>query len=75
MIEKGVCPEQARMILPQSMLTEWIWTGSLYAWSRLYRLRVDSHAQAEVQVYAHLVGAICSKHFPLSWNALTGDLT
>jgi thymidylate synthase (FAD) len=75
MIEKGVCPEQARMILPQSMLTEWIWTGSLYAWSRMYRLRVDSHAQAEVQMYAHLVGNICSKHFPLSWNALTGDLT
>jgi thymidylate synthase (FAD) len=74
MIDSGVCPEQARMILPQSMLTEWIWTGSLYAWSRMYRLRVDIHAQAEVQEYAYKVSAICAKKFPLSWNALTGDL-
>jgi thymidylate synthase (FAD) len=74
MVDSGVCPEQARAILPQSMMTEWIWTGSLYAWSRMYRLRVDTHAQAEVQEYAYKVGAICAGKFPLSWNALTGDL-
>lgn len=71
MIVNGVCPEQARAILPQTMVTQWIWTGSLYAWSRMYKLRVDPHAQREVQSYAEQVGDIASKHFPLSWNALT----
>jgi thymidylate synthase (FAD) len=52
------------------MMTEWIWTGSLYAWSRMYNLRVDAHAQAEVQEYAREVGLICAKYFPLSWSAL-----
>lgn len=70
MIESGVCAEQARMVLPQSMMTEWIWTGSLYAWNRMYLLRSDSHAQFEVRIYAKLVDQICSKHFPLSWRAL-----
>jgi thymidylate synthase (FAD) len=70
MIAKGVCPEQARAVLPQSMMTEWIWTGSLYAWSRMYNLRIDAHAQAEVQEYAREVGLICAKYFPLSWSAL-----
>lgn len=71
MISKGVCPEQARAILPQSAVTQWIWTGSLYAWSRMYKLRADPHAQREVQSYAQQVGEIASKYFPLSWNALT----
>jgi len=70
MITAGVCPEQARMILPQNMMTEWIWTGSLYAWSRMYQLRSDSHAQFEARIYAELVSKICSKYFPISWRAL-----
>ncbi len=74
MVEAGVCPEQARAVLPQSTYTEWVWSGSLYAWSRMYRLRVDKHAQAEVQEYAYLVGEICQQKFPMSWDALTGDL-
>lgn len=77
MIEDGICPEQARMVLPQSMMTEWIWTGSLYGWARMYNLRSDSHAQREVQIYAHRVGKICSSLFPISWSCLcardTGD--
>lgn len=72
MVEEGVCPEQARMVLPQSMMTEWIWSGSLYAWSRMYNLRADSHAQREVQAYAAEVGTICGKLFPVSWQELTG---
>jgi thymidylate synthase (FAD) len=71
MLADGVCAEQARAILPQSMMTDWIWTGSLYGWSRMYELRVDAHSQREVQHYAHLVGAICSRLFPLSWRALS----
>jgi len=71
MIASGICAEQARMVLPQSMMTEWIWTGSLYAWARMYGLRVDSHAQREVQLYAERVDAICSALFPISWRELT----
>ena len=49
MLKDNICPEQARAILPQAMMTEWIWTGSLYAWSRMYNLRADSHSQVEVR--------------------------
>jgi thymidylate synthase (FAD) len=70
-VTNGICPEQARAILPQSMMTEWIWTGSLYGWSRMYALRADPHTQKETQEYAHRVGEICSKYFPISWRALT----
>lgn len=71
MIENGVCAEQARAVLPQSMMTEWIWTGSLYAWSRMHNLRIDPHAQSEVRDYAVDVGRVCSNLFPISWSALT----
>ena len=69
--EMNMCPEQARAYLPQSMMTEWIWTGSLYAWSRMYNLRSDQHAQREVRFYANRVADICRKYFPLSWEALS----
>lgn len=49
MIEVGVAPEQARMILPQSMYTSYYVTGSLAAWARAYKLRIDPHAQKEIQ--------------------------
>lgn len=68
---KGVCPEQARIILPQSMLTEFIETGSLAAYARLYKLRTDPTAQREIQELANAVGAAIEKHFPVSWKALT----
>jgi thymidylate synthase (FAD) len=71
MLKDNICPEQARAILPQAMMTEWIWTGSLYAWSRMYNLRSDSHSQVEVRSYAAAIGSICDKYFPLSWRALT----
>lgn len=68
-----MCPEQARAFLPQAMMTEWIWTGSLYAWARMYNLRSDSHAQKEVQFYASRVAEEMTKYFPMSWNALTNE--
>lgn len=71
LLEKGVCPEQARAVLPQSMYTEWIWTGSLYAWARMYELRSSDTAQAEVRDYAKAVSAVCLNLFPVSWKALT----
>jgi thymidylate synthase (FAD) len=54
MIEAGVAPEQARMVLPQSMYTEMYTTGSLAAWARAYKLRSESHAQKEIQDLAAL---------------------
>lgn len=67
----GVCPEQARMVLPQSMYTEWYWTGNLYSFANVFIQRTDSHAQREVQVIAKQIGEIIEPLFPVSWEALT----
>lgn len=72
MIIAGVAPEQARMVLPQSMYTEWYWTGSLAAYARFYKQRSDSHAQKEIQDLAAMVGDIVRPLYPVSWAALTG---
>jgi thymidylate synthase (FAD) len=70
LLANGVCPEQARMILPQSMMTTWIWTGSLAAFSRVCTLRLDSHAQAETREIAVQIADICAEYFPSAWAAL-----
>lgn len=70
MLNQGVCPEQARMCLPQSMMTEWIWTGSLMAWARFCNLRSDSHAQEECRPYATEVYKHMLSKFPESSDAL-----
>lgn len=73
LIESGVAPEQARMVLPQSMMTEYIVTGSLAAWARAYKLRIDSHSQLEIQDLAKQWGSIIGgiKELEHSWRALT----
>ena len=71
MIAAGCAPEQARMILPQNMMTEFIWTGSLIASTRIYNLRSDLHAQLEVQEVAKMIGSIIEPLYPVSWKALT----
>ena len=73
LLRKGVCPEQARMVLPQSMYTSYYVTGSLYAWARAYNLRSDSHAQKEIQEVADQWNRICIGRFPASWSALTEE--
>ena len=70
MIKDGVAHEQARMILPQNMMTSWYWTGSLMFFHRVYKQRTDAHAQLETQEVAHQIGTICSNLFPTSWRAL-----
>jgi thymidylate synthase (FAD) len=70
MVKQDICPEQARMFMPQSMMTEWIWTGSLMAWARFVRLRADEHAQAECWPYAEAVQHYLSNNFPESTRAL-----
>lgn len=71
MISQGVAPEQARFVLPQGTVVNWIWTGSLAAFARFYKQRIDSHAQKEVQDLAKEVGKIIEPLFPVSWKALT----
>ena len=73
MLNSGVAPEQARMILPQNMMTEWIWTGSLAAFARVVKLRDQDDAQKECRKVAQLINKeiIKEKAFKFSWEALT----
>jgi thymidylate synthase (FAD) len=74
MIGDGVCPEQARFVLPQGCEVQWIWTGNLYSYANFYLKRTDPHAQKEIQDLAKMVGEIIQPLFPVSWQALTkGD--
>ena len=70
LLDMGVAPEQARMVLPQSMMTEWYWTGSLAAWSRVCRLRISDDAQAETERIAKDISREMQQLFPVSWAAL-----
>ena len=70
MIGAGVAPEQARMILPQSMMTEWYWSGTLYAFARICNLRCAEDAQYETRIVANLINDECEKLFPISWIEL-----
>lgn len=73
MVEQGVAPEQARMVLPQSMYTSYYVTGSLAAFARAYTQRIDAHAQVEIQDLAKQWGEIIAPLYPVSWKALTGE--
>ncbi len=73
LLAKGVCPEQARMVLPQSTMTEWYWSGSLDAFSDMCRLRCKSDTQIETQEVANPISEIMEKLYPVSWAALQGE--
>ena len=70
MLAAGVAPEQARMILPQSMMTEWYWSGTLYAFARICNLRCAQDAQYETRIVANLIDKECEQLFPISWTEL-----
>ena len=70
LLNSGVAPEQARMILPQSMMTEWYWSGTLYAFARVCNLRCAEDAQYETRIVANLINEECGKLFPISWTEL-----
>ena len=70
MLEAGVAPEQARMILPQSMMTEGYWSGTLYAFARVCNLRWAEDAQYETRIVANLINDECERLFPKSWTEL-----
>jgi hypothetical protein len=70
LIKDGLCPEQARMFMPQSMMVEWIWSGTLGAFAAMCKLRLDPHTQRETQEVAKLIDNEASQIFPVSWKAL-----
>jgi len=73
LIERGVCPEQARMVLPQSTMTEWYWSGSLDAFSDMCKLRCKSDTQYETRIVADHISNLMLNLFPKSWSALGDD--
>ena len=70
LLKDGVCPEQARMVLPQSMMTEWYWSGSLDAFADMCTLRCKPDTQYESQLVANQIDDMMSEKFPVSWEAL-----
>ena len=72
-LQMGVAPEQARMILPQSTLTEWYHSGSLDAWADLCNLRCKPDTQYESQLVANHIDTIMSDLYPVAWRALRGE--
>ena len=73
LLELGVCPEQARMVLPQSMMTEWYWSGTLYAFARVCNLRCKDDAQKETQDVGWNIDKHARELFPASWRALRDE--
>jgi thymidylate synthase (FAD) len=70
LLEAGVAPEQARMVLPQSTLTEWYWSGSLDAFASMCVLRLKGDTQYETRLVAQQIDEVMSSLFPVSWKAL-----
>jgi len=70
LLEIGVCPEQARMVLPQSMMTEWYWSGSLDAFASLCHLRCKPDTQYESRLVAEQIDDKMMELFPVAWEAL-----
>ncbi len=71
LLDRGVCEEQARMVLPQSTMTEWYWSGSLDAFADMCNLRCKPDTQAETREVANQIDRIMVGNFPVSWDALT----
>jgi thymidylate synthase (FAD) len=73
LLAEGVAPEQARMVLPQSTMTEWHWSGSLDAFADMCRLRCKDDTQYETRLVADQISVIMKDLFPVSWDALTKE--
>ena len=72
LIKKGIAPEQARMVLPQSTMTEWWWSGSLDAFADMCNLRCKPDTQYETRIVANQISDKMGELFPVSWSALRG---
>lgn len=73
MLDSGICPEQARMVLPQNMMAEWRWSGTLGAFLDMLVLRLDPHTQKETRDVAELIAVEVKKLFPVSYAAYLGE--
>ena len=73
LIKSGVAPEQARMVLPQSTMTEWWWSGSLDAFASMCKLRCKPDTQYETRLVADQISEVMSGLYPVSWSALVGE--
>jgi len=73
-LEEGGCAEQARVVLPQNMMTTWVWSGTLGAFCDMLKLRLDPHTQYETRLVAQEVAKIVEGLFPVSYKALVGDV-
>lgn len=73
MLSQGVCPEQARIVLPQNMMTEWRWSGTLGAFLDMLVLRLDSHTQKETRDVAELIAKEVKQLFPVAYSAYLGE--
>ena len=71
LLNRGVAPEEARLVLPTNTMTNIVWTGSLLFWARVYNLRSDNHAQKAANDFASYLEPIIKKLFPISWKYLT----
>jgi thymidylate synthase (FAD) len=70
LLAQGVAPEQARMVLPQSTMTEWYWSGSLDAFANMCKLRLKPDTQYETRLVAEKISDVMEKIWPVSWKAL-----
>ena len=73
LLHNGVAPEQARMVLPQNTMTEWIWSGTLYAFAKMCVLRLDSHTQKETRQVAEAIDKEAKVLYPISWHQLVEE--
>jgi len=73
LLKDGVAPEMARMVLPQSMMTEWYWSGTVYAFAKMCQLRMQQDTQQESREVAMQVDEYMEKLYPESWKALMKD--
>lgn len=73
MLKAGVAPELARLVLPQAMEVNWIWTGSLLSFFEMYKLRSEGHAQREAQDFVAEVKRVIHPLYPVSWEALEAN--
>jgi len=73
LLNEGVAPEQARMVLPQSMMTEWYWSGTVFSFAKMCSLRCKDDTQAETRVVADAIDEEMENLYPISWEALRDE--
>ena len=71
LLDMGICEEQARIVLPANLMTEWYWSGSLDAFADMCKLRCTKDTQNETRIIADDINKVMNNLYPVSWGALT----